>query len=170
MTVRTTPKQRGLPVTARLAGGRWYAVTDPTARFWAKVQKGDGCWEWTGTISGGYGKFAITHQRAVFAHRFAYEQIVGAVPDGLQLDHLCRNRACVNPDHLEPVTCRENGLRGQGLNGINARKTHCLRGHPLEGTNLYEWRDHRHCRTCKNDAKRRRRSERQPAQLALALR
>ena len=70
------------------------------------------------------------------AHRYAYEELVGPIPEGLQLDHLCRNRSCVNPDHLEPVTCRENLRRGETLNAANLAKTHCPAGHPYAGENL----------------------------------
>jgi hypothetical protein len=70
-------------------------------------------------------------------HRYAYEALVGPIPDGKQIDHLCRNRACCNPEHLEPVTIQENIRRGEGPQAINARKTHCIRGHALSGDNLY---------------------------------
>lgn len=88
------------------------------------------CWEWTRYREGGYGRLK-RHGRHVLAHRFFYETCFGPVPAGLDLDHLCRNRWCVNPDHLEPVTRRENVLRGAGLAAMGARKTHCDRGHEL---------------------------------------
>lgn len=85
----------------------------------------NGCWEWTGGIDrGGYGKWQ--HGKA---HRVVYTKLRGPIPEGMQLDHRCRNRACVNPDHLEPVTNRENILRGNGHTAINARKQTCKRGH-----------------------------------------
>ena len=71
-----------------------------------------------------------------FAHRIGYEQLVGPIPKGLELDHLCRVRHCVNPDHLEPVTHKENTLRGSCPAAVNARKTHCKRGHPLTDDNI----------------------------------
>jgi hypothetical protein len=112
-----------------------------TARFWPKVQKGEGCWEWAASRSReGYGRFFLGRdengKHNALAHRFAYEVLVGPIPEGLQLDHLCRNPPCVNPAHLEPVTSRENSLRGEGLVGQRARQTHCLRGHPLSGSNV----------------------------------
>lgn len=96
-----------------------------------------GCWEWQACrCSGGYGNFR--HKgRVVVAHRLAYETLVGPIPEGLDIDHLCRNRKCVNPHHLEPVTRRENILRGEGQGAKHARKTHCQHGHPLSGENLY---------------------------------
>lgn len=97
----------------------------------------NGCWNWTGTKSPkGY---ALTQVDGVSkrAHRVIYELTNGPVPTGLQLDHLCRNRGCVNPDHLEPVTGKVNVLRGVGVTAQNAKKTHCHRGHPLSGDNIY---------------------------------
>ena len=121
-------------------------------RFWVKVEKTDYCWDWTGSrASQGYGQAYIAPPNVkVQAHRFAYEQLVGPIPKGLTIDHLCRNRMCVNPAHLEPVTCRENVLRGVGLTAANARKTECIRGHPLFGSNLYVRLDGsgRNCRAC----------------------
>lgn len=83
-------------------------------RFWAKVDKTDACWLWTGGHNGlGYGRFQLGRRgRLVYAHRYSYELAKGAIPDDLVIDHLCRTSACVNPDHLEPVTIRENHMRG----------------------------------------------------------
>lgn len=121
-----------------------------TERFWSKVEKGgpDECWHWTGTLGRGYG-LLWTGERLVVAHRWLYEREKGPIPDGLQLDHLCRVRACVNPAHLEPVTGRTNVLRGIGISAENARKTHCKYGHPLNGKNLYKRNGKRHCRACR---------------------
>lgn len=96
-------------------------------RFWAKVvEKESGCWEWTAAMFvGGYGAYQLKTRTTRRAHRVAYEHLVAAVPAELQLDHLCRNRACCNPGHLEPVTPRVNTLRGEGRCAANARKTGC---------------------------------------------
>lgn len=83
------------------------------------------------------------------AHRISYEHFTGPIPAGLHLDHLCRNRACVNPEHCEPVTCRENVRRGEGIAAKHMAKTHCIQGHELSVSNLYRTRKgHRVCRTC----------------------
>lgn len=111
-----------------------------------------GCLTWIGSRSrGGYGRihlrFAL-HQ----AHRIAWVAEAGIdLPDGTQIDHLCRNRACVNPDHMEPVTSRTNTLRGMSPQAVNARKTHCPEGHELSGDNLMPsrlMRGERECLTC----------------------
>lgn len=109
-------------------------------RFWSKVAKSDGCWEWIGAkYPAGYGAFTRKVNgkwRVYYAHRAAYEYLVGSIPTGLTLDHLCRNRPCVNPAHLEPVTKGVNTLRGLGVAALNARKTHCKHGHELAGDNV----------------------------------
>ncbi len=141
------------------------AVTDWPAyadRFWAKVNVGErgDCWEWAASLNHGYGQFWIIEAgRPVAAHRVAYEMIVGPIPEGLQIDHLCRNRACVNPSHMQPVTRRENLIRGEGFAGVNERKTHCLRGHEYIESNTIWWRGKRKCRSCENDAQRLRKAK-----------
>ena len=114
-----------------------------------------GCWLWHGSGDElGYGRF-WDGKRDVQAHRWAYEHFVGPIPDGLVIDHLCRVPACVNPDHLEPVTQRVNLLRGLAPTAINARKTYCSRGHALVGKNLIRRKGgQRGCRTCKNAVRR----------------
>lgn len=112
-----------------------------------------GCWNWTGARDvTGYGRFGYYEGngpcRTLGAHRVAYLLLVGQIPDGLQLDHLCRNPKCVNPAHLEPVTGRENTLRGNTIPAACAKKTHCLRGHPFDEDNTYFHKGVRHCRTC----------------------
>jgi hypothetical protein len=138
----------------------------PEARFWSYVDKHgpDGfhsqtganlgpCWLWTGVpTSAGYSQFRIDGPR-VKTHRFSYKMLVGPIPPGLQLDHLCRIRHCVNPDHLEPVTQAENIRRGQA-GAHNATKTHCLVGHAFTPENTYVHQGQRRCRTCRRDARR----------------
>jgi hypothetical protein len=104
-------------------------------RFWSKVDSTGECWTWTSVQRRGYGRFWL-NGRYEEAHRIAFGLINGAIPEGLTLDHLCRNRSCVNPAHLEPVTMRENLMRGASPSAVNAQKTHCLRGHPFDGSNL----------------------------------
>ncbi len=83
-----------------------------------------------------------------------YEQLVGPIPPGLHLDHLCRNTSCVNPDHLEPVTVAENVLRGVGITAQNAQRTHCRRGHKFTAQNTYRHGGKRHCRICRMQRQR----------------
>ncbi len=118
--------------------------------FWSKVHAlNNGCWEWQAGKTEGYGRFHFSHREAVYAHRFAYERLVGPIPEGLTIDHLCRNRACVIPGHMEPVTNSVNVLRGVGPPARNARKTHCPRGHPYDSINTrYGGNGDRYCRAC----------------------
>jgi hypothetical protein len=132
-------------------------MTTRDERFWSKVKKTKGCWLWTAsTRNGGYGQFWIP-PRVQVAHRVAYEWLVGPIPDGTELDHLCRTPACVNPDHLEPVPHRINILRGEGPSAKHAVKTRCPAGHIYDEKNTYEWRGMRRCRLCNAAQARRRR-------------
>jgi len=109
---------------------KWY-------RFWMKVdmREGEDCWPWRGAIdSGGYGDFRVDG-RTEEAHRLAYEYIKGDIPEGLVIDHLCRNRSCVNPFHMEAVTDGVNILRGVGKSAFHARRTECANGHPFDTIN-----------------------------------
>lgn len=133
-------------------------------RFIDAIEVDDsGCILWTGGLNGaGYGQFYYGKTEANptgkgYAHRWSYETFVGPIPEGLHLDHLCRTPKCVNPDHLEPVTVRENLLRGVGPSAIHAKKTHCPRGHSYSGDNLYvhPTKGIRYCRTCGRDNARR---------------
>jgi len=125
-------------------------------RFIGKIRFTDTCWVWEGHVqSDGYPSFVILSKK-VLAHRFSYEEFVGDIPEGLQLDHLCRNRRCVNPSHLEPVTCLENLMRGQTMNVLNKLKTHCKNGHEYTKENTYlrnnGWR---YCKICRYEAGKR---------------
>lgn len=146
-----------------------YRRSDPMERFLAKVDvRDDGCWVWTGALVNGYGRFQTGGSRrhggaVALAHRWLYEQTIGPVPEGLELDHLCRVRSCVNPTHLEPVTTRENQLRGDTLGARNAAKSHCPKGHPYEGANLGSHRGRRRCLTCHAAAERERKRLRKEA-------
>lgn len=107
------------------------------------------CWVWeAGVDPDGYGYYSEEGRRKA-AHRYCYLSLVGPIPDRHGLDHLCRFRRCVNPSHLEPVTTKDNVLRGVGVAAMNAEKTHCVKGHPLSGDNLYTRGDGgRICREC----------------------
>ena len=130
---------------------RVYAMVSP--------EPNTGCWIWTGALSRGYGVFSVTTKtlkKTWAAHRLLYETEKGPIPEGLGLDHLCRNKWCVNPDHLEPVTQKENVRRGDAAAVQRRRrlaKTHCDGGHPLSGDNLYAYSRkgtlRRGCKACR---------------------
>lgn len=144
-------------------GTRGPVPVSPAERFWNAVmpEPMSGCWLWDGAYNNkGYGRLSvgsIADGSAGFAmaHRISFELHFGPIPESLELDHLCRNPSCVNPQHLEPVTHAENmkrGLLGNKETNVGARlnreKTHCTRGHPYEGENLYQYGSHRHCKEC----------------------
>jgi len=145
----------------------------PEMRFWEQVDKSGSCWLWTGATFRGYGRIFLTVNGKGFTtgvHRYAYKLLVGDLPDDLQLDHTCHStavalglcaggetclhRACVNPDHLEPVTAKVNTRRGNTIQRANLSKTHCNHGHEYTEENTYRVKgrngsDARQCKTCR---------------------
>jgi len=120
-------------------------------RFWRQVNKQsiDECWFWIAhTNTGGYGRFCVRQRYMMLAHRWSYQNQVGLIPSGLVIDHLCRNHACVNPNHLEPVTRLENVRRGTG----HGHETHCPQKHPYSLDNtLHGPGNIRRCRICRRE-------------------
>lgn len=124
--------------------------------FWSKVEVSDsGCWEWTASLdTGGYAQLGRGGKN-LRGHRVAFQAAGNTLVRGLVIDHLCRNRKCVNPDHLEQVSNQENLRRGESPSAENSRKTHCKNGHPLSGENLFVARNSsRQCRICQRRRKR----------------
>lgn len=121
-------------------------------RFYARLalarRSDDECWEWDGSLTKGYCRSTLNGVHD-YAHRNTYRYFTGPIAPGLEIDHLCRNPRCVNPKHLEAVTHQENQRRGNSPFAINSRKTVCVRGHPLEGANLYTKRGGRECMACR---------------------
>uniref|UniRef100_A0AAT9JAA2 ORF17 n=1 Tax=Nitrosopumilaceae spindle-shaped virus TaxID=3065433 RepID=A0AAT9JAA2_9VIRU len=121
-------------------------------RFMIKIEQNGNCWQWIASKDpSGYGKFML-NKKLISSHRISYELFKGEIPKGLQIDHLCRNRACVNPEHMEVVTQKENLRRGDKTNiGRNNRlKTHCPQGHEYIKENLVKSDPGRKCKICKN--------------------
>lgn len=118
-------------------------------RFWTKVEIVDtNCWEWLGSCAGnGYGQVYMSNKHWK-THRLSYLFYYGYLDSELTIDHLCRNKKCVNPTHLELVTQRINNLRSDNITAINSRKTHCKRGHEFNETNTRIWKGGRFCRKC----------------------
>lgn len=137
-------------------------MSKESERFWAKVIKyPNGCWEWQGATCGGRGNYGQFHNKGkhIMAHRFAYNELRGSIPKGYEIDHLCRNKCCVNPDHMEVVTRSENTKRGLIPHILRQRhlsKTHCPQGHPYDEANTYITPlGHRDCRICRKEANKR---------------
>ena len=121
-------------------------------RFWSHVDKTNSCWNWTGHLNAKkrYGHIKI-NKKYFLVHRFSYELSKGKIPEGLTIDHLCRNTSCVNPDHLEAVTMKENLMRGIGACAINSRKTHCPQGHEYAEENICPSQIGRVCKICRRE-------------------
>lgn len=135
--------------------GRTMYAADLPGRFWSRVNKTDGCWLWTGTMNKfGYGVVSVDN-RHVMAHRVALTLSGYSLDPDLTVDHLCRVRACVRPDHLEQVSMRENLLRGNTITSANAAKTECPQGHPLDGVRVRAVVE-RYCKECDRQSARRR--------------
>ena len=125
------------------------------SRFWRHVDDSGDCWEWKGTKDRkGYGQFTV-NKKHFFAHRWAYEALVGPIAEGMVVDHLCRNRACCNPSHMEIVTPVENVKRGEGITAQNSRKDKCQCGQSYFIAHRKDGRSYRYCRACKNEYQRR---------------
>lgn len=134
--------------------GRTRVNHDPATYILARIEPDlfGGCWLWTKSLShNGYGRAVISRGKNLAVHRISYEAFVGPIPAGLQLDHKCRVRCCCNPAHLEPVTRDENIRRGNAPHVVNARKTHCNRGHAFTAENtIRTGRGARACRACRD--------------------
>ena len=137
-------------------------MSEPLPENFMRLVRRDpnGCLTWCGVVSKtGYPQYSPSHAKTYRAHRFAYERVIGPIPEKMTIDHLCRNRSCVNVDHMEVVSNRENVLRGTGPSAINHNKTHCNNGHPLSGPNLgsgiVRGRPTRLCRACSREHSRR---------------
>lgn len=137
---------------------------------YAQVEPNTGCWLWTGAqTSSGYGEMVVGSKRGpgprmAYAHRLSYEHWKGEIPPRFDIDHLCRQRCCCNPSHLEAVTHRENNMRGDryAQGAPNRSKTHCRHGHPFDERNTsVRPTGARRCRACEAAAARRRKAQRQ---------
>lgn len=150
--------KRGKPMDAPIRPNSHSSLEE---RLWGRVTKTSTCWLWTGNVTRqGYGRVQPGDGRPTMGvHRLAYELLVGPIPEGLVLDHLCRVPRCVNPSHLEPVTNAENLRRGVSPSALNGRKTHCIHGHEFSGDNLrFDPTGRRVCRACERAKWRRRRA------------
>lgn len=133
-------------------------MSDVMKRLLARIEYVEDCWIWQGSkVRGGYGRIKVTSDRNQYVHRVVFEAMVGAIPPGMELDHLCRNRACCNPAHLETVTHRVNVQRAESF---HARKTHCPHGHEYTPVNTLVSCGKRLCRACRRIQSERRKGQR----------
>ena len=160
------PKKRTGKPTGRPPSG-----LTPFERVMARVEKEpDGCWSWTGPVLRGYGSmFVAIGSSPQRVHRIVWQELRGVIAAGLQLDHLCRNTRCVNPDHLEPVTPLTNTLRSNGIAALNTKKTECPQGHAFTAENTYLFRGKRACLVCRKAASKRGSDRRKAARHAKRL-
>lgn len=131
-------------------------VMSDVERFWGKVEKTDACWNWKAGISASTYPIFWFDGKQRLAHRIAYEITNGEISKGMVIDHLCSNRLCVRPDHLDPVTQRENIKRSSNHVAKKILQTHCINNHPFDKKNTYSWNGHRTCRICRYDRAQRR--------------
>lgn len=142
-------------------------MNNTTERFFSKVDKSapNGCWLWTGGVNNTYGVFYHTNNNGEYygntAHRYSYEYHIGKIPDGMVVARCHHNLLCVNPEHLVPLTRKQAALQGTGIIAVNARKTHCPRGHAYDEANTHIMPDgSRWCRACNRERKREERTQR----------
>ena len=131
-------------------------MLNPERRFWLKVWPRGDCWEWRGRFgTTGYGAIKMYGEETWRAHRLAFYMTKGLIPVGLSIDHTCNHKWCMKPSHLVLCTHRENSLRGAGATAVNARKTHCKRGHEFTMANARRRSDRngRECRVCRRTGK-----------------
>lgn len=151
-TIKAREKARSL--SAEVGRPEWPEFTSELiSKFWSKIDKSPSCWLWSSRTKNadGYGRFTVRqypHTWQLPSHRVSWKLLRGDIPEGLVLDHICRVHLCVNPEHLRVVTDHENLLAGIAPAAINARKTHCKRGHPFDEENTRRDAKGRHCRTC----------------------
>lgn len=132
------------------------AKRDAFERFSEKVNTDGDCWEWTASKKPfGHGRFKWNGTMGL-AHRFAYEHLVGPIPDGHDVHHVCANPSCVNPDHLEPLTRKEHMRLGNTIPAARIAQTHCIHGHEFDEANTYIYKGNRNCRACNREAQRKR--------------
>lgn len=156
----TTPSFRGaVPLRGLMCFGVFVQLNEGTRYAKSKpigyVIQENGCWEWVGFKFRGYGRWEICNGKTGWAHRRLYEMYKGPIPEGLSIDHLCRNHGCVNPDHLEPVTHKENVLRGESSGALAHRTNVCKRGHTDWKSGESGGTTRRWCRTCLKESQRR---------------